>query len=66
MAQNLRIPPVIALPADVRKILLTGFETHNSCRFVDAMLSKPATIDSLRGAIKSAIAADKQSLAVSV
>jgi CheY-like chemotaxis protein len=47
-------------------ILLTGFETHNTCRFVDAMLSKPATIDSLRGAIKSAIAADKQSLAVSV
>jgi CheY-like chemotaxis protein len=47
-------------------ILLTGFETHNTCRFVDAMLSKPATMDSLRGAIKSAIAADKQSLAVSV
>ena len=37
-------------------ILLTGFETENTPRSVDLLLSKPATIDSLRGAINTVVA----------
>lgn len=41
-------------------ILLTGFETQNVPKSVDLLLSKPATIDDLRGALTTVVSSSKE------